>query len=188
MIKKGFGQVLSEIDFIALKKGKHYGFNAAYKLYADHVYSLCFHIVGNEQVSSDLLQAVFETLLNKSSKLQGAETFGPWLKKCSVNACMNYFRQTKRDNIFFNSPLHVVNNSAEQQYARDESSDVTVNSALEQLSSTSRSVVYLHTVKDLKHSEIAPNLGIEESNSRQLYRRALKQMRSCLKKQGENNE
>ncbi len=188
MTKKGFGQVLSEIDFIALKKGKHFGFNAAYKLYADHVYSLCFHLVGNEQTSSDLLQVVFETLLNKSSKLQGSETFGPWLKKCSVNACMTYFRENKRDKIFSNSPLHVVEHPIEQDYTIDECSDTTLKDALGGLPSTSRSVVYLHTVKDLKHNEIAPSLGIKESNSRKLYSRALTQMRSCLKKQGDKNE
>ncbi|MCW8833418.1 MAG: sigma-70 family RNA polymerase sigma factor, partial [Colwellia sp.] len=89
MNKKGFGQELSEFEFLALKQGKHLGFNAAYKLYADHVYSLALHIVKNEQTALDIMQTVFEVLLVKSSTLNDIDTLGAWLKQCTINACMN---------------------------------------------------------------------------------------------------
>ena len=183
MSNQGFNKAMSEFDFASLKKGKHKGFNAAYSLYADHVYSLCFHIVGNEQVSADILQTVFETVLNKHRSLKSVESFGFWLRKCAINECMKYFRQTKRDNIFLNNPLH----KDREAHETEQENKANVDSALKDLPSLSRSVVYLHTVKDLKHSEIAPNLGIKEANSRKVHSRAIKQMRSILKKQGGGN-
>jgi RNA polymerase sigma-70 factor (ECF subfamily) len=183
MSKKGFGKTLSEFDFVALKKGKHNGFNAAYHLYADHVYSLARHIVGNEQTAADLLQVVFETLLKKAAKLQDVNTLGPWLKQCTVNACMGYFRKIKQENLFIKNSI--PGNSEEFESIDTNEDSLTpsqVTDMLNKLPSTSRSVVYLHTVQGLKHSEIAPSLGINESNSRQLYSRALKQMKTWFNK------
>jgi len=183
MSKQGFGKTMSEFDFVALKKGKHNGFNAAYHLYADHVYSLARHIAGNEQVAADLLQIVFETLLKKSAKLQDVNTLGPWLKQCTINACMGYFRKIKQENLFIKNSIS--SDSADIGYTDTNDSSLAppqVTDMLNKLPSTSRTVVYLHAVQGLKHSEIAPSLGINESNSRQLYSRALKQMKAWFNK------
>ncbi len=197
MNKQGFGKTLSELDFVALKRGKHQGFNAAYQLYADHVYSLCVHILGNEQTAADIMQTVFETLLIKSSTLQKRESLGSWLKQCSINACMGYFRQIKQEHLFFEQDTTSLSvgeksNNAEH-YTSDEevvknsthnAESLPINSLLKKLPTTQRSVVYLHAAQGLKHNEIAPSLGIEESNSRQLYSRAIKQLRLWLGKAG----
>ena len=182
MSKQGFGKTLSELDFVALKRGKHQGFNAAYQLYADHVYSLCIHILSDEQTAADIMQTVFETLLIKSSTIQKNESLGAWLKQCSVNACMGYFRKKKQETLFFESVKNQFDDSYDEKNLENDTSQV--NNLLKKLPSTSRSVVYLHAAQGLKHNEIAPNLGIEESNSRQLYSRALKQLKSWLGKAG----
>lgn len=180
MSKQGFGKTLSEIEFVALKKGKHHGFDAAYKLYADHVYSLCIHILGNEQTAADVMQTVFEILLNKSSSLQSHTTLGPWLKQCSINACMGYFRQIKQESLFLNHPMNVASETTDIDETNDD--ELVSMAMMNKLPTVSRSVVYSHAVQGLKHSEIAPTLGIKESNSRQLYSRAMKQLRSWLGK------
>jgi len=186
MDKQGFGKTLSEIDFVALKKGRHQGFIAAYNLYADHIYSLAMHIIANGDTSSDILQQVFETLLNKSSTLKSEETLGPWLKQCTINACLGYFRKEKRQDVFIENLQHTVteqdgieHQTAISSFSKHEATEM--NALLERLPPTSRSVVYLHSMQELKHCEIAPSLDIKESNSRQLYSRALKQLKSWLK-------
>lgn len=203
MNKQGFGKTLSELDFVALKRGKHHGFNAAYQLYADHVYSLCVHILGNEQTAADIMQTVFETLLIKSSSLQKCESLGAWLKQCSINACMGYFRQIKQEHLFFEhntstlsvagksdsceNANFVIDNSFEENSISNNVNNenaIPINSLLKRLPTTARSVVYLHAAQGLKHNEIAPSLDIEESNSRQLYSRAIKQLRLWIGKAG----
>ena len=188
MIKQGFGKTLSDIDFAALKKGKHQGFIKAYKMYADSVYSLAVHIIKNHDLASDMLQQVFESLLNKSSSLQSAETLGAWLKQCTVNACMAHFRKEKQHNVYLEKSQQPFDGQVErEQEPSDNTSTETdakeINSLLKKLPATPRSIVYLHSVQGLKHNEIAPSLGIKESNSRQLYSRALKQLKYWLAKE-----
>jgi|GEM_PF-1808911 len=182
-MKEGFGQTISPFEFAALKKGKHCGFNAAYSAYADHVYSLSIHIVGNEHTASDILQAVFETLLVKSNTLKSEETLGAWLKQCTLNACMGYFRRSKQENLFIESQgiTESISMALEDKQVKQQANS-RLSSFLEQLPFIPRSVVYFYAVHGLKHNEIAPSLGINESNSRQIYRRTLSQLKSWLNK------
>lgn len=180
MIKKGFGQVLSEADFLSLKSGQHKGFNAAYSLYSDHVFSLCLHLVNNEQLAADLLQDVFETLLVKCDKLNNRLTLGGWLKKSSINACLMTFRKNKLENTLLNKMNEEITYSVEKSEINEHITYGPLNRSLNKLPLLSRAVIYLFAIKDLKHSEIAPQLEIKESSSRQIYHRALKQLRNWL--------
>lgn len=188
MEKQGFGQVLSEFEFAALKKGKKSGFNAAYQMFSDRIYSLSLHLVGEPQTAADILQQVFEKLLNKSSSLKSHETVGGWLKQTTINTCMEYFRRTKNE-VSFDDPdeqtaQFITDNEA--VVAVDFNTTLTDESQileyLSRLPYLQRSVVYFYAVHQLKHREIAPSLGIDEANSRQIYRRALIQLKSWLQK------
>ena len=180
MSKKGFGKTISEFDFVALKKGKHVGFIAAYNLYAEHIFSLCIHLVKYEEVSTDIMQSVFEILLKKSSAIKARETLGAWLKQCTINECMKYFRGNMQHNVFLDNFFH------EEEFidldCLHDKTDNFVTANLMRLSMISRNVLYLHAVQNLKHSEIAKNLSIKESNSRKLYSRAINEMKVWMTK------
>ena len=185
MNKQGFGQVLSPMEFTMLQKGKQGGFVAAYQLYADHVYSLSFHLVCDEEIAADILQSVFETLLNKAHTIREIDKLGAWIKTCAVNACMEYFRRVKKEREYINKQKEQTdNNHVLSQPSEDlascnyQSSEVA--QLISQLPVAQRSIVYLHAVQNLKHRDIAKNIGVNEDNSRQSYRRALKQLKAWL--------
>lgn len=181
MKKEGFGQSLTQFEFVALTKDKRHGFDAAYKLYADHVYSLALHILGDKDVACDILQQVFETLLMKVAQVKKLESLGAWLKRITINACMGHFRKVAKTNknIDAEEAFEIL---AEPQYIQEIrfKDERQVLDYLAKLPSIQRSVVYYYAVHGLKHNEIAPNLDIEEANSRQLYRRALQQLKLWL--------
>jgi RNA polymerase sigma factor (sigma-70 family) len=193
MQKQGFGQALSEFEFAALKKGNKSGFNAAYNLYSDRIYSLSLHLVSEPQTAADIMQQVFEKLLLKSASLHGVQTLGGWLKQTTINACMEYFRRTKNE-FSLNNP----DNEAHETISGDSDHSETITPAfndesqvldyLSQLPYLQRSVVYFYAVHGLKHREIAPSLGIDEANSRQIYRRALTQLKLWLQKASLSHE
>ncbi|MEW6982416.1 RNA polymerase sigma factor [Colwelliaceae bacterium 6471] len=183
MNQKGFGQAISLFDFVALKKGRHDGFNAAYHTYADHVYSLSLHIIGNEQAASDVLQTVFETLLVKSSSLNSAETLGGWLKQSTINACMGYFRRNKHEKIKFEENTDMLIEALTDNYEKlNEKDNMTISSLLETLPVLQRSIIYAYAVQDLRHKEVASTIGINEAYSRQVYKRAITQLRVLFEK------
>ena len=181
MKKQGFGQSLTQFEFVALTKEKRHGFDAAYKLYADHVYSLALHILNDKDTACDILQQVFETLLMKISQVRSQDSLGAWLKRTTINACMGYFRKSAKFDSS-QSAEEALEKSAEHVIIQDAmfKNEAQVLDYLARLPSIQRSVVYFYAVHGLKHNEIAPSLGIEEANSRQLYRRALTQLKSWL--------
>lgn len=181
MKKQGFGQALTQFEFVALTKEKRHGFDAAYKLYADHVYSLALHILNDKDAACDILQQVFETLLMKVTQVRSEDSLGAWLKRTTINACMGYFRKSAKIDSSQNAQeaLEMAGEHVAVQEALFKN-EAQVLDYLARLPSIQRSVVYFYAVQGLKHNEIAPSLGIEEANSRQLYRRALKQLKSWL--------
>jgi RNA polymerase sigma factor (sigma-70 family) len=189
MNKKGFGQQLSQLDFLALKKGKHHGFDATYQLYADHICSLAMHIVKNEQTALDIMQTVFEILLIKSSSLDDVCTLGAWLKQCTLNACMGYFRKFKKE---FSLPAQysetTIPSTQECEAVTNFDCETKASILLNKLSLLQRSIVYFYSVNGLKHGEIAANLDIDEAYSRKIYSRSLKQLKSWLNKSGYIND
>lgn len=172
MNKQGFGQQLNQYEFTMLKKKQHSGFNAAYQLYADHVYSLSLHIVCDEQQALDILQQVFEKLLVKSSSIQQVETLGGWLKTCTINECTEYFRKIRKEQHYRNTVEidELTTQSLEEQH--EKTLDKTAK-LINELPVAQRSIVYLHAVQNLKHREISASIDVKEETVRQSYKRAL---------------
>ncbi len=179
MNKQGFGQQLNQQEFTMLQNKQHSGFNAAYQLYADYVYSLSLHIVCNEQQAADILQQVFEKLLIKSSAIKQKETLGAWLKTCTINECTEYFRKIKKEQHYQAtvSVNEMATRTLEQQHELDQNK---TEQLINELPVTQRSIVYLHAIQNLKHREIAKNMGAHEDSIRQSYRRAINTLKKWL--------
>jgi len=174
MDNKRFNKVMSEFDFALLKKGKQQGFRRAYLLYADLVYSLCFHLVGNEKASSALLETTFDTVLKKRASIHTPDTFAYWIRKCTINECMKYLKQQKNDDILFSNFLHPVN-STQKKYSQCQSSS---NSILNTQPLLSSPVTQLCTEENLNNNAITANLDVIKNGL--LHHRALKKMRYFL--------
>lgn len=139
MNTQGFEQQLPHQVFALLQSSKQSAFNDTYSMYADHVYSLSFHLVCDESLARDIMQSVFESLLVESQELSSPEQLGIWLKQKTINICQHYFKQ-------------VINptNCQQQNPVIAQSSQNCLNARIEDLSETQRSIVYLHKVQNLK--------------------------------------
>ena len=184
MNKQGFEQQLSEQDFALLLQGKQGGFAAAYRCYADHVYSLSLHIVCDEEIASDMLQTIFEYLIKNRKRVDSCDSLGPWLKRCTINACMEYFRLVRKEQAFVKKHSDGTDILAEPTKRLDEQSlpyqDSEVAKLINQLPEAQRSMVYLHTVQNMKHREVVKNLKVNESSSGQSSQRVLQRLKSWL--------
>jgi len=176
MDNRRFNKLMSESDFVLLKKGKQQGFHKAYLLYADLVYSLCFHLTGNEKSSSALLQATFDKVLKKRANIHTPDTFAYWVRKCTINECMKYLRQQRPDDILFNNFLHSFK-EAKNSYAKTQSN---ISNTLNVQSLVVDPNVYPHTVEGSTHNTITS--GIDNKRNRLLHNRALKKVRCFFEK------
>lgn len=175
---KGFAKHLSEFEFNALIKGKHLGFTAAYKMYSNCVFSLAWYLTKDHGLAEDIMQKTFEKLLQNSSTIKQRETLGGWLKQCVINETASWFRKHPQ--------LYTISELSEELSNASELPITTTlaTGCLNQLPTQAKNVIYQHVVLGEKHSEIALKMGIEADHSRQIYHRAVKQIRQWLLAKG----
>lgn len=63
------------------------------------VYNLAYHFTHNCEDAYDISQEVFIKVFKSLSKLKKSSAFDAWLKRVTVNACMDYLRQKPNEQV-----------------------------------------------------------------------------------------
>ncbi|MFD2167734.1 hypothetical protein ACFSJY_15890 [Thalassotalea euphylliae] len=122
-------QRISADDFDAFKRGKQSGFDAAYRAYASHVYSLCVHLICDESTGKFIVRRLFEEMLFSRHKFSTPKHLGAWLEEAAKIACQSY----------------VTALGSELQTSGDKNA-----TPLNDLPSGQRAMVYSHALQNLK--------------------------------------
>ncbi|WP_448213623.1 RNA polymerase sigma factor [Colwellia sp. MEBiC06753] len=185
MNKQGFDQALSQQDFSLLQKGKQKGFAAAYQLYADYVYSLTLYLVCDEEIARDLLQLTFEHLITHREELADGLVVGHWLKNCTIDACKKYFKQVQSDPAFTKKHGQFLDDAdtTNLDVTVSQPSELATTELINQLPLAQRTMVYMHTVQNMKHRDIAKKLTLSDSGIGYRCRQAVNRFRIRLAKE-----
>lgn len=95
------GCLLLEIDkkiIMGCKNKNKHSFEQLFEFYKKYVYGLCYGYTLNEQDSLDMVQNIFLKVYQNIDKYNQGFPFKPWLRKLSVNTCLN-FKRTLKNNI-----------------------------------------------------------------------------------------
>jgi len=86
----------SELKLIRqCKKNNKEALNTIYIKYEKYVYSLCYHYTHSREDALDLLQEVFIKILKGIHRFDESRPLLPWIKRISINTCLNFKRQIK---------------------------------------------------------------------------------------------
>lgn len=122
------------------KKNKREGFDLLFEKYQRYIYSICYSYTYSQQDALDLVQEIFLRIYRGFDKVDDKKPISPWIKKISVNTCINF----KRDNKNKASELS-INSSANEN-------DGTLEDVVSDRGLTEDRVVYLDTKKTLEES------------------------------------
>lgn len=122
------------------KKNKREGFELLFKRYERYIYTICYSYTYSQQDALDLVQEIFLRIYRSFEKVDEDKPLAPWIKKITVNTCINF----KRDNKNKASELS-INSSTDENDGTLE--DIVPDSGL-----TEDKVVYLDTKKTLEES------------------------------------
>ncbi|REL28333.1 sigma-70 family RNA polymerase sigma factor [Thalassotalea euphylliae] len=195
-----FAQTLTQHDFELLAHGKQSGFVAAYKIYADDVYSLCFHLVCDEEIATELLHLVFSHLLKQLCSIKLRQDLGPWLEEITLTACRAYFKlaeyaqQAKLEKQVKRKATGALNPNTVQQstsVAKPTNSltdsltnPVLSSEALSQITPSQRAMVYLHAAQNIKQKAVIKKIVLTADANMpayaSFYRAAIRQCRTWL--------
>ncbi len=149
-----------------------------YNQYSKAMYNLAYRILNNREDTEDILQDVFVECFRNIDSFRFESTFGAWLKKITINKCINQIKKKKIDLTLYDT-LPSVTYEEEDEVLYDTEK---IFKSIETLPDGYRIILTLYLLEGYDHSEISQILGISESTSKSQYSRAKEKLRNLLSK------
>jgi len=172
---------LAAVDELAIrraKKGDIEALERVYRAYVSTVYSLARRMCRTAEEAEEVLQETFLEVCKSMHKFRGTAPgmLTAWIKRVAASKALIRIRHEKyRD---------VEELDEDGGWAGTQDGDVglrmDLETALSQLSDTSRAVVWLHDVEGYTHEEIAELMGKTVSFSKSQLSRAHARLRTAL--------
>jgi RNA polymerase sigma-70 factor (ECF subfamily) len=146
----------------ACRRGDREALRALYDAYKDTVYSIGFYFFhGDAAAAHDVTQEVFLKLIGGIGKFRGDSSFGTWLYRLVVNACLDRARRAKTrmvsDPDVLDGLLDPVA-SHEETFARAEAAQ-SVQAAIVGLPPKLRIAILLRYFDELSYADMAQALN-----------------------------
>lgn len=141
---------------------------AAFERHAARLHRMAYGITGSIGDAEDLVQDVFVALPETAATFEARGSFGAWLARITVRAALMRVRTERGRRELLTRFLA----AGEPQITERPLNRVLVERALNRMSSTYRSVLWLRAVEGWRHREIAEALEISEATAAQRFHRA----------------
>lgn len=155
-----------EVDKNLIIRCKRYdktAFVELFKLYQRYLYSICYSYTQNEQDSLDIVQEIYIKIFKNIGNFNINMPFHPWIRRITVNACLNFKRGIKTNVVSLNSKQN-DNSEFEETLASDydlenvlerKELQQIIKSGLNSLPDNYRLIITLRYFEDLSYQEIA---------------------------------
>ena len=162
------------------KRGELQAFERLYKLHAERMKSLAFHLLGSRDDAEDAVQETFLKVYRAIGSFESNSTVSTWMFRILINCCYDILR--KRQRLAEKPMLKEV--SAESKLTLK----VALERALLTLNEQHRLVFLMFEVEGLKHSEISSVLEVPEGTSRAWLFEAKRALKQLLTQRSQANE
>lgn len=141
------------------------------------VFSIALHYLADPSLAEDLAQEVFLQLYQRIKGIQSADHLTYWLRRVTVNRCIDYGRRKKRRS---ETPLEDSPEPAAAHNPADELLIGRLMESLETLEEKQRMMVILRYQEDLGPAEIASLMKIPVNTVKSTLHRTLEELRKKL--------
>jgi len=153
--------------------GDEAALEALYRAFETPVYNLARRMLKRPEDAEDVLQETFLEVVRSITQYRGEGHLWGWVRRiASTKALM----RIRRDQIRATEPL----DEEPGKHGMHIGANIDLERAFEQLSETSRAVVWLHDVEGYTHEEIAEQMGKSVSFSKSQLARAHARLRRML--------
>lgn len=160
-----------------------------YELYSKGMYNVAYRIIGDIEISEDIMQEAFIDAFNKLSQFNYESTFGSWLKRIVINKSLNYLRRKKmvleKEAEYRNEYESSIMNDGQVETAESEHWSASfslqdIQNACQQLAKKHSLIFNLYMIEGYDHEEISEIMGITSSTSRSQLSRAKQNLKELL--------
>jgi RNA polymerase sigma-70 factor (ECF subfamily) len=178
---------INEQDLVErLKKGQQWAFNVLVGRYQERLLRIAYGITLNHEDSIEVLQDVFVIVFKKIHTFKQDSSLATWLRKITINQCMNWKRKWKRrfkwshdslelesgKNLLGDNKLfkEILKNHDPEMLYREKQLRKNLMRAIKKLPEKIRVVFVLNSLEGLSYEEIANSLNIKKGTvSSRLY-------------------
>ena len=181
-----------EAPFVAqARKGDDRAFAELVIRYEAKIFRLAQHITQNREDAEDVLQETFLRAYEHLDQFQGNSKFYTWIVRIAVNQALMKLRRRRTDkSVSLDETIDTGEDTVtreiaawdedpEQRFSREELGEI-LDSAIQTLAPTYRSVFLLRDVDDLSTEETAEALGLSVPAVKSRLLRARLQLREKL--------
>lgn len=145
------------------KKNKREGFELLFTKYEKYIYKICYSYTYKKEDALDLVQDIFIRIYKSFEKVDPDKPILPWIRKITVNACLNYRRDNKEPDVSINSGWE-EDNSIEESIPGNVTLEEEViymdtkkvlEVSIKELPEDVRMAVILRHIKDMSYNDIA---------------------------------
>jgi RNA polymerase sigma-70 factor (ECF subfamily) len=158
-----------------LKAGDHAALEQVYRLFERPVFTLAWRLLGDRDEAQEVLHDAMLALIDRIGQYRGDAPFWGWLRQICVNESLMRLRKRRLDYV---DELPEPEDVARQLEPAIERADL--ERALDGLSPTARSVVWLYYVEGWTHEEIARSFDRTVSFSKTQLSRGTRKLRDLL--------
>ena len=157
------------------KSGDVEALEELYRAFETPVYNLARRILRNQEDAEDVLQETFLEVVRSIGSYRGEGHLWGWVRRIAASKALMKIRrhQVRAEEAF--DEESAVGTPPVSVPAR-----VDLERAFEQISETSRAVVWMHDVEGYTHEEIGAVLGVETGTSKAQLSRARAKLRVAL--------
>jgi len=172
----GFAQEVDAMTLARAQRGDMQAFASLYERFGRPCFSLALRMLGQRQHAEDLVQEVFLKMMDTIRGYRGDAPFGAWLKRMTVNACIDHLRRQRggSEEISELQLAHLAGDGSEAAHMVD------AWSLLARLPPRARAVLVLHEFEGYTHTELATLFGQSESYSKSILARALGRLNTLV--------
>lgn len=169
--------------FLALKHGETSAFTSIYERYFGLLYRHAYQMLRDKVQTEDVLQDVFQMLLEKNAELELQHSLKAFLYASTRFRILKQFRHNKvvENYLLTVSDLHNEVTHSVDLYMEEKELARRIEEGLSKLPPKMRQVFELSRIDEMSYGEIATTLNISEHTVRKQMSNALKIMRSSFK-------
>jgi RNA polymerase sigma-70 factor (ECF subfamily) len=175
-------------EWVALcKQGDPKAQKQIFKIYFHYILNICRGYTRNEDAAHDMTQETFIKIFNKISSHTTSGGFSAWVTTISKRTAIDYLRSNNKkfeeyqeythSNLEDLSYYEIHNNELDEERKIE-----MIHEAANELAPSYRKVFERFAFKEMKHKDIAEELGINISTSKTNYMKAKANIAKILKK------
>ena len=161
-------------DWRKFREGDSDGLQRIYHRHKDRLFSYCFYVTGDRELSEDVVQESFYKLARQSQRLDDHASIKDWLFICTRNLTFNHLKRHRRQTLLSTNIDHSTSEL-------DVETRLFIQNVLSRLDRSDRELILLREYQCYSINTIAKLLSISEEAVRVRLYRVRKQMQQLAK-------